>query len=240
VGAHIYNARRKAIAHAAEQPIMDPDDDSVVRELYEELPLIQGLAERAIEEVIGIPTPSSIYRAHLYELAGFRSLIPPDLMKQIMEGPWEHMSGTIDVPFIDVELRRSEPFIALRGMVPAAAGIEERVLKLLYRSPDNLIDFEFELHFASERLVFDLDRGLQVRDDGSARAARNIADLRRFQLDYLGNGELHLYDADTRKLLSRVDAFIPLNCWANHEWFQSEIAKWIKIASQRANPNPCA
>jgi hypothetical protein len=235
VGAHIQRARRQAIAHAAEQPIMDPDDYSVVHELYEELPLIQGLAERAIEEIFGIPTRSSIYRAHLYELAGFRDIIPQDLMTQIMEGPWEDISGTIDVPLLDIELRRSEPFASLRGMVPVAADIAEATLKLLYRSPDNLIDFKFELHFDSERLVFDLDRGLQVRDDGSARAARNIADLRRFQLDYVSNGELHVYDADTRALLSRVDAFMPVNYWANYEWFQSEIAKWLEIAAQRVN-----
>lgn len=238
VGAHIQRARRQAIAHAAEQPIMDPDDYSVVRELYEELPLIQGLAERAIEEILGIPTPSSIYRAHLYELAGFRDIMPPDLMTQIMKGPWEGICGTIDLPLLDIELRRSEPFAALRGMIPVAADIAEAALKLLYRSPDNLIDFEFELHFDSERLVFDLDRGLKIRDDGSARAARNIADLRRFQLDYLGNGELHVYDADTRALLSRVDAFIPVNCWVNHEWFESEIAKWREVAEDRVNLDP--
>ena len=238
VGTHIQRARRQAIAHAAEQPIMDPDDYSVVRELYEELPLIQGLAERAIEEIFGIPTPSSIYRAHLYELAGFRDIMPPDLMTQIMEGTWEGISGTIDMPMLDIELRRSEPFAALRGMVPIAADIAEAALKLLYRSPDNLIDFEFGMDFGSERLVFDLDRGLQVRDDGSARAARNIADLRRFQLDYIGNGELHIYDADTRALLSRVDAFMPMNYWANHEWFESEIAKWLEVAEHRANLDP--
>jgi len=238
VGAHIQLARRQAIAHAAKQPIMDPDDYSVVHELYEERPLIQGLAERAIEEIFGIPTPSSIYRAHLYELAGFRLIVPPDLMKQIMEGPWEGISGTIDVPLLDIELRRSEPFAALRGMLPVAVDIAEAALKLLYRSPDNLIDFEFELHFDSERLVFDLDCGMKIRDDGSAHSARNIADLRRFQLDYLGNGELHVYDTDTRALLSRVDAFIPVNCWVNHEWFESEIAKWLEVAEHRANLTP--
>jgi hypothetical protein len=221
VGGHIQRTRRQAIAHAAEQPIMDPDDYSVVRELYEELPLIQGLAERAIEEIFGIPTGSSIYRAHLYELAGFRDIMPPDLMNIIMEGPWENISGTIDLPLLDIELRRSEPFAALRGMVPVAIDIAEAALKLLYRSSDSLISFEFELHFERERLVFDLDRGLQVRDDGSAGAARNIADVRRFQLDYIGNGELHFYDTGTRMLLSRVDAFIPENFWADHNWFES-------------------
>ena len=238
VGAHIQRTRRQAIAHAAEQPIMDPDDYSVVRELYEELPLIQGLAERAIEEIFGILTGSSIYRAHLYELAGFRDIIPPDLMAKIMGGPWENISGTIDLPMLDIELRRSEPFAALRGMVPVAIDIAEAALKLLYRSSDSLVDFEFELHFESERLVFDLDRGLQVRDDGSAGAARNIAEVRRFQVDYIGNGELHFYDSDTRTLLSRVDAFIPLNFWVEHDWFETEIAKWVEIATQRANLNP--
>lgn len=240
VGEHIQRARRQAIAHAAKQPIMDPDDYSVVRELYEELPLIQGLAERAIEEIFGIPTASSIYRAHLYELAGFREFIPPEFMKLVMDGPWEDASGTIDLPSLDIELRRSEPFEALRGMVPVAIDIAEAALKMFYRSPDSLITFEFELHFDSERLVFDLDRGLQIQDDGSAHAALNIADLRRFQLDYIGNGELHFYDADTRALLSRVDAFMPVNFWADHDWFEAEIAKWLDLGKQRANITPSA
>lgn len=234
VGAHLQRGRRQAIAHAAEQPIMDPDDYSLVRELYEEIPLIQGLAERAIEETFGILTGSTIYRLHLYELAGFRDIIPPDLMAQIMRGPWEGISGTIECPRLDIELRRSEPFEGLRGLVPVGAEIAEGALRLHYRSPDELVTFAFELHFDQERLVFDLDGGLKVDDDGSARAARNVADALRFQLDYIGNGELHLFDADTRALLSRVDAFIPLNCWANHEWFAAEIAKWRDMADERA------
>lgn len=235
VGAHIQRARRQAIAHAAEQPIMDPDDYNVVHELYEELPLIEGLAERAIEEICGIPTKLSIYRAHLYELAGFRDILPADFIERVMEGPWEDISGTVDLPSLDLELRRREPFAALQRLKPVGVEIAEAAIKLLYRSSDNLIDLNFELHFDRERLVFDLEHGIAVRDDGSERSALNIADLRRFQLQYIGNGELHFYDSDSRVLLSRVDAFMPMNYFANHEWFESEISAWRAIAAQRAD-----
>lgn len=240
VGERIRNERRQAIAHASAQPIIDPDDYSLVRQLHQELPMIQGLAVLAVEDFFGIKTRSTIYSEHLYELAGFRELFPVDLMTLIMQGPWEGTNGEIDLPSIDVELRRSEPFAALRGLLPIRADLGEAKLRVHYASADGLVSFTVELHFTDERLVFDVEAGLRAADNGSSQAASNVVDLLRFKLDYLNNGELNLYDAETRALLSRVDAFMPINCWANHEWFASEIAKWQGLAARRAEGAPSA
>lgn len=237
IGTHLQKTRRQAIAHASSLPVVDPDDFGLVSELLQETPIIEGLAELAIEDVLGIPTPSRIHREHLYELAGFRGIIQPDLIRQIIEGPLADISGEVDLPRINIRLRRSEPFPALTELLPASAAIARALLKLEYRSIDNLIQFTFGLHFGEERIVFDFQEGISARDDGTAQAARNIADVLRFKFDYIGNGELHIYSAETLDLLSRVDAFIPVNFFANQEWFQTEISKWLKVAAEREAKN---
>lgn len=67
------------------------------------------------------------------------------------------------------------------------------------------------------------------------QAAIYAAELTRFIRDYVGNGELHIYDADSRNLLSRVDSFIPTNYWANHEALNEQIARWTEEAERRVS-----
>ena len=50
-----------------------------------------------------------------------------------------------------------------------------------------------------------------TNDDGTEVAARKAAQVMKFQLDYVLNGCLQVWDADTESLLGRCDAFIPTN-----------------------------
>ena len=36
-----------------------------------------------------------------------------------------------------------------------------------------------------------------VKDTGTAESAERVAEVRRFEKDYFGNGELHIVNADT-------------------------------------------
>jgi hypothetical protein len=72
------------------------------------------------------------------------------------------------------------------------------------------------------------------RHDGTVAAATYAAELNRFIRDYIGNGELHIYDSDTRELISRVEAFLPTNYWADNEALDERIARWKKEAEVRA------
>jgi hypothetical protein len=90
------------------------------------------------------------------------------------------------------------------------------------------------LDFPEERLRFEWSHDIVGRDDGTATAANYAAELNRFIRDYIGNGELHIYDSDTRELISRVDAFLPTNYWADHEALDERIARWQKEAEVRA------
>lgn len=68
-----------------------------------------------------------------------------------------------------------------------------------------MVQFSFALDLEAERFVFDWANDLSASDDGSVVAALHAAGLTRFILEYIGIGELHLYDSETRILLSRVE-----------------------------------
>ncbi|EPR14162.1 hypothetical protein M527_12795 [Sphingobium indicum IP26] len=233
LGGHLYRSGRQAIAHAAAVPIINPDDASDYERLQGELPIMRGLAELAIEEVLGIKTRHTIWKEHLYELAGFKERLGPALVQGALDEIEPPEGATVDLPHIDVELRRSDPFTALKGMVPVHVSQQGKMMQLVYRSPDELVEMVFVLDFGEERLRFEWDRNIYGRDDGSAQAAIYAAELTRFIRDYVGNGELHIYDAKSRNLLSRVDAFIPTNYWANHEALNEQIMRWTEEAAHR-------
>lgn len=233
VGVHLYTSGRMAIAHAAADPIINPDDASDHDRIAGELPVMRGLAELAIEQVLGIKTRHTIYREHLYELTGWKDHIGADKVAAIVAGEMPNEGEVIDLPVIDIELRKRAPFAPLTGMTPVHAQQDGQSLILVYQSNDGLVNFGFRLDFAAERLVFDWQNDIQAHDDGSSVAASHAAELTRFVLEYVGNGELHIFDHDTRGLLSRVDAFIPVNYWANHEDLSSRVRVWHAKADDR-------
>jgi hypothetical protein len=237
VGDHLSRSGRHAIAHAAEKPVIDPDEPSDSERLSAELPLMMGLAQLAIEKELGVKTSHTEWKEHLYELAGFKRLFGAALVESTMSGK-EHEDGTeIDLPSIDVELRKRSPYLPLERLNLIHVAQRDKTIQVVFGSADGLVQIQFVLDFAEERLRFDWERGVNARDDGSTQAARNVAELARFLKDYLGNGELHLYESETRQLIARVGAFIPLNFWGNNDYFNALIEEWEKKAEERAAPS---
>jgi hypothetical protein len=52
---------------------VDPDDPQDTERLARDLPLMKAVAEYAIEHELGVRSMRTIWREHLYELAGFRT-----------------------------------------------------------------------------------------------------------------------------------------------------------------------
>ncbi|MEA1015338.1 methylamine utilization protein MauJ [Sphingosinicella sp. LY1275] len=231
---HIYKTRRQAIAHATGKgPVVDPDDPEEAAGLEAEYPIMEGLAELAIEEAFGVQTRSTQFREHKYELAGFRTLLGEGLVQRITSGAPPAAGEVVDIPELDIELAEREPFAPLQGMRPVHIHQLAKSARLTLQSSDALVEISFELDFLDERLRFDWQGNVKTYDDGSATAAANMADMTRFAFQYVGNGSLRIYDSEWRKLISRVDAFIPVNYHANHEWFEAEIQRWTDEAARR-------
>ena len=60
-----------------------------------------------------------------------------------------------------------------------------------------------------------------------------MAEVSRFHRDYWGNGQLEITNAETGELISRKDAFVPVNWFLNFEAANAGIERWKELARQR-------
>jgi hypothetical protein len=233
IGIHLREARRHAMAHATNEPIIDPDDPAEFRRIRAELPIMTELATVAIEEVFGVETSHTIYRKHLYELAGFKAILGPEIVARLVNAE-QIVDGTvIDIPRINVRLRGHAPFKPLEKLSPVEIGQDGSVLFLFFRSDEGNVEIRFGLNFSSERLEFDVFRDIAIQDTGTADGALALVDFKQFRNTYFGNGQLEIYDAESNELLSRKDAYLPTNMWLDHEAAEADLEQWRKIAEER-------
>ncbi len=233
IGEHLRDSGRHAIAHAKEKPIIDPDDPSDARRLRSELPIMDALAELAIEDILGVETSHTVWRKHLYELKGFKDILGPDIVDHLARGEQITEQHMIDIPNINVQLRRHGPYPSLSNLQVKEIGQNGSNFFMVFQLDDEALQIQFKLDFAEERLVFDLINDLSIEDDGTSESAEAIAEVKRFEKEYFGNGELHIYNAETGELISRKDAYIPLNMYVDHKAADKEIAYWKQTAKNR-------
>jgi hypothetical protein len=84
-------------------------------------------------------------------------------------------------------------------------------VELIASSETGLLEVDFLLNFPDERMLFDINNGFRVSDDGSEHSARQIVSALQFISDYIGNGKLHIVNTETGSLLGRKDAYVPIN-----------------------------
>ena len=231
---HLYESGRCAIAHAKAEPLIDPDEPADSNRLHNELPIITALAEMAIEEVLAVKTARSIYREHLYELAGFKRFIDASIIKHCIEGQKIPDDKKIELPAISVRLRGIKPFLPLEKLRLCFIEQDDTKLVVVFGREDRSLQIKFLLNFADERLEFDIHHGLIVPpDDGSHLHASTCASLSEFAKLYFLNGCLEIVDADTGEELSRKDAFMPVNVFPNPEGFDRQIEYWVSESKKR-------
>ena len=233
IGAHLYESGRCAIAHAAEEPIIDPDDPTDARRLWTERPLMLELAERAIEEKLGVETAFTVYDKHLYELGGFKRVLGEEIVGHLVRGDNPPDGLIVDIPNIGVRIRKHEPYAPLSNLTIRELSSCKHNVCLVFALGDDLIRFRVTLDFAEERLHFSLFDDIGYRDDGTPEGAEMFAEVLRFQADLFGNGQLQIINAHTGELLSRKDAYIPVNMIQNPDGSDALIARWRWLARKR-------
>jgi hypothetical protein len=236
VGTHLFESGRCAVAHAKEEPIIDPDDPSDARRLWDELPIMAALAEMAIEQELGVETAHTIWRKHLYELAGFKEMLGADTVAYLQRGEPVTDQRMVDVPVINVQIRGKMQYAPLTGMIIKAIGQDAHVFHMGFESEDKRVTLQLHADFRNDRLHFDWSNGItMVPDDGGSDYLEAMAEIQRFQADYFGNGRLEIYNAETGALISRKDAFLPVNMFLDQEAAHSGIEKLkVRAAERRA------
>lgn len=235
IGVHLRDSGRHAIAHAKSDPIINPDDPRDARRLQSELPIIEALAVLAIEQHLGVQTRHRVWQEHLYELRGWKLVFGEEIVAGVLAGNPPTEGQEVDAPVINVRLRRSAPFAPFEEMRPLQASYGIGKIEVVYQSADCLVDLIFWLNFAEERLEFDVQNSIVARDDGTVNAAMNGKELQRFYRDYFGNGELQIWETKTGSLISRCDAFIPVNCYLDIDAANASIDAWDAVIAEREN-----
>ena len=164
VGAHLYESGRCAMAHAREEPIIDPDRPEDLRRLFEELPIMDSLATRGIESAFGVETPQTVYRKHLYELAGFKVVLGKKVVEKLAAGEQLFGDQTIEIPLINVRLRKHRTYAPLENLNPISCTQDGKTLNVLFQSCDGSVKLRLGMNFAAERLEFDMFRDIALRD----------------------------------------------------------------------------
>ena len=132
IGAHLYESGRCAIAHANRTPIVDPDDPSDIRRLQSELPIIMALAQKAIEDELGVETRQTVYRNHLYELAGFKKILGPDTVAFLSRGEQITDQRMLTIPDIAVRIRKRDPYPPLSNLSIKQVSQDGKILHLRF------------------------------------------------------------------------------------------------------------
>ncbi len=208
-GSYLYVSNRCAVAHAFNNPLIDPDDPDDRRRLANDVPMVRVLAEHFIEQEFGVKSDMTIYREHLHELQGFKDLFGQALVVRIIAREEVPVADFPAVPALSVRLAFRGRFVSLEGMAVEVVDCADGKVNLALSSAGDLASVMLVLDFSDERLDFEIFHHLATKDDGTLAGAQAEVDRLRFVDFYMGNGKLEVWSGDQR--WSRKEAYIPMN-----------------------------
>lgn len=211
IGQYLYVSGRCAVAHAFNEPVVDPDDPEDTQRLSRDLLLMRRLAEYCIEHDLGVKSTATIGREHLYELEGFRDLFDGRLVERLKANEAVPLDEFPALPRLTIGLRDRGDFPALTNLRAEVGEVGDGVVLLRCQSDDGIVVTALQLNFREERLRFDPVDDLAIGDDGTVLASRRALDRVRFVKEFYGNGEVAVERADDGTLLGRCDPFLPRN-----------------------------
>jgi hypothetical protein len=211
IGKQIVVYGRHAVAHGDDSIAIDPDIAAETALLGTLTPIIAGLAVATIEKHFGVPSQLTYYQRHEYEVDG--------LVSKLSEGEREAVLASVGsapivtespVERITIGLRDAR-YPALTDLVVTQAVRRDGGMTLRAQSPDGIVDAIVHFDLVNRRLLFDVERWVRVRDDGSSASAAHGADLFELILGLVHNGELHVWGTDADGLLGRQNPNLPVN-----------------------------
>lgn len=225
ISQYIRDEGRNAIAHAERQPYVNPDEVEDLVRLHEDVPLMKNLAELAIEQHMGILRSVTTYRKHQYEVDGFKKLFLSDIVKSIQNS--EELSSNTIVNLLGnccVIARRGAEVHAFQNIYVEYVGQVEGGIVLECVSKDDAFRIRIVLDFVNDKLLFNPVQGIGfVPNRRNRRSILYEISLLEFQRCILTNGRLEVWKQDEDLMLGRTDAYIPQNCFVNHEHFDAEL-----------------
>lgn len=226
VGAYLWDECRNAIAHADREPFVNPDDIDEHFRLSRDLPLLRNLTELAIEEHSNLRRSHTLWREHLYELSGFKALLPDDVVDKLIRSEPIPEGTTIEIPDLyTVIARRGAEVVSFEDMGPEIVGQIEGGMVFDLVSEDGAVRIRTALVFADERLAFDPLRDIGFTPNRlDKKYIQYEMNVLRFSRCILSNGHLEVWDQEHEVMLGRSETCIPVNCFVNTEFYESELS----------------
>ena len=235
VGIYLYEQCRHAVAHADREPFVNPDNMDDHFRLTKNIPLMRNFTELAIEEVFDIKRRKTIYGEHLYELDGFREILPPSVIDILKRGEMLPETTILDLPdqFLLIAKCRHKQHQLKKMAIFVIEHIEGGLI-LDFISPAGTVMLRTRLDFLEEKLHFDPMRGFTISQDRTnhQQVQEELAAL-RFQRCILSNGHLEIWDSCTTKRLGCSEEYLPLNCFVNDKFFDEETVALETILSTK-------
>jgi hypothetical protein len=203
VADHLYHSNRCAVAHAGQGVTADPDDPTDIRRLVADLPLVQALAEYAVETEFKVKSSMTVFREHLYELAGFGPLFGEERLDKLRS------AGTLDaadwptLPPLTFGLAMKQPYPGMQELRAEITQVAAGVVLVRCTPNDKSSLVEVELDFPRERMRLNRP-GIAARS-----GAAGLESIKQFCHDYDSNGILEVRGAESGELLGRCDAYLP-------------------------------
>jgi hypothetical protein len=139
IGEYLYESGRCAVAHAFNEPLVDPDDPDDTWRLTADLPVIKALAEHLIESQVGVKSALTYRKEHLYELAGFRDMFGAPIVAKLKAKQHPSKGEFPNLPLLSIRLRDKEKYPAFEKLVSAIVGIRDGCVHVRCNSKDGLV-----------------------------------------------------------------------------------------------------
>ena len=211
VAGYLYESGRCAVAHAFDEPVVDPDKLEDDLRLSSDLPVIRALAEHFIEHELGVRSMSTVRREHLYELDGFRRVLGPRIVAALKSGSRPEAADLPVFPNLSVRIRGHVPFPSFEDLAVESVEPIDGCVILMLRNPNGSIRIALTLYVVEERLGFDPTTDIGIRDDGSREVITAAIDHARFVSGMVANGQLEVWQTQPQELFGRCDPCIPVN-----------------------------
>ncbi len=206
LGKYLYETGRCAIAHAYQDPLVDPDNPDDTYRLVADLPLIKALAVMLIEKELGVKTTRTLRREKLQQLAGFEILFGPQICAKLRKGEELSLSEIAEIPNLDVQIPGAEEYESLKNLAASIGSVHLGSVRIHCVTPDKLLMVDICLNFPEGQLQL----GGGALDERSSLARTYGADFRRFQCELNQLREFQVRCAVTKRVLAVSDPYLNL------------------------------
>jgi hypothetical protein len=212
IGHYMYVSGRTAIAHAYNDPIKDPDAPVDVRSARQETELMESLARIFIEDELKVPSLKQIFKEHLYELAGFKSLLGNAVVNRLKARETIPLAEFPSSPPLTIGLRVRHTdglrYPCLSALPFLVRSCNSGIVILESDSAVQPMHVTLQLNFLEESLEFVLGR---FGWNKTLATRETQICTYHFMIDYVSNGYLRIFDATSGERLSHKLALIMVN-----------------------------